>query len=429
MRKSIFTAMLAIAAFMANAQSVEDVTKQLEKKNNDKAKELIDKLTADPNSKNADAWYVKAQVYNALAIDEKFKASVPDAYEQSFEAFKKAYDIDPNNKRLLLDLYKTGFIAYEGIANKAAAAYQANNLAVAFDTYKKALDNGSYLSSKNLSYSGYSVPKLDTGMVFMAGYTAMKLNKNEDAIVYFTRLANAKVGKEADYVIPYQFLAFQYKEKKDEANFKKYVELGRQVYPKDPYFVTIQLDWARLNNNYPELFSAYEQLIAQQPDTLNNYLAYASEMFDYLFIKNPDKRPADFDALAAKIETNLKKTIAGNYELMNSNLILAQLYYNQGLDFATEADKIRSTKPDDIKKKADFKAKAIVKYDIAIPYAEKVAALMEAKQASLATEQKALRASEKATMKNMYIMLGEMYTIKGNKAKADEYDKKYTAVK
>jgi len=423
MRKPIFiTALLAITTFFAGAQTVDDALKQLGK-SNDKAKEAIDKLTADPNSKNAEAWYAKAQVYNALATDDKFKASVPDAYEQAFEAFKKAYDIDPNNKRMLLDLYKTGFVSYEGVANRAAAAYQANNMAAAFATYKKTLEYGDYLKSKNLTYSGFSVPKLDTGMVFMAGYTAMKLDKAEDATIYFTRIAEAKIGKEPDYIIPYQFLSFQYKSKKDEANFKKFVDLGRQVYPKDPYFITIKLDWARENNNYPELFNAYEELIALEPDSLTNNLSYASEMFDYLFIKNTDKKPADFDAVAAKIEAQIKKTIGKDYDPLSSNLILGQLYYNEGLDYVTQADKIKSTKPDDVKKKADLKTKATARYDLAIPYTEKVASILE--QKGMTT----LNSKEKHTLKNMYIMLGDMYTIKGDKVKTAEYDKKYSSMK
>jgi len=422
MRKSIFTITLAIATFITHAQSVEDVRKALDKKDNGKAKEIIDKITADPNSKNVEAWYLKTQVYNALAVDDKFKATIPDAYEQAFDAFKKAVDIDPNNKMILLDLYKSGFIAYEGVANKAAGAYQANNMAAAFDTYKKAIEYGAYLNAKNLSFGGFSVPKLDTGMVFMAGYTAMKLDKKDDATIYFTRMANAKINTEADYIIPYQFLAFQYKAKKDDENFKKYAALGRQLYPKDPYFVTIKLDWARDNNNFPELFNSYEELIVLQPDTLNNYLSYASEMFTYLY-KNTDTKPTDFEAIAGKIDSNLTRTISRGYEVQNSNLIMAQLYYNQGLDFATEADKLKtSTKPDDVKKKNDFKAKAIAKYDGAIPYAEKVAAAIEAKQATM-------RPADKGTLKNMYIILAEMYTLKANKPKADEYDKKYAALK
>src|SRR5678810_959437 len=63
------------------------------------------------------------KVNNALATDDKYKASIPDAYDQAFDAFKKAYDADPNNKRMMLDLYKTGFVAYEGVANRACLLY------------------------------------------------------------------------------------------------------------------------------------------------------------------------------------------------------------------------------------------------------------------------------------------------------------------
>jgi len=423
MRKTITAALFMLAGFVAGAQPVDDALKQLGK-SNDKAKEAIDKITADPaNAKNADAWYAKAQIYNALATDDKYKTSLPDAYDQAFDAFKKAYDADPNNKRMMLDLYKTGFVAYEGVANRAAGAYQANNMNAAFEGYKKTIEDGNYLKSKNLSYSGYKVPELDTGMVFMAGYSAMKLEKTDDALKYFAQIADAKIGKEADYVIPYQFLSYQYKTRKDEANFKKYAELGREVYPKDPYFVTIKIDWARENNNYPELFNGYEELIALQPDSLNNSLSYASEMFDYLFIKNPDKKPADYDATAAKIETQINKTLAKDYEPLSSNLIIGQLYYNQGLDQATEADKLKGTKPEDTKKKTDLKAKSAAKYNQSIPHIEKVTSLLEQKGVT------SLNGKEKSTLRNMYIMLGDMYNGTGNKAKAAEYDKKYSSLK
>jgi tetratricopeptide (TPR) repeat protein len=422
MQKLFLTIAVLFAAILVEAQTPQDAQKALEGKKLDKAKEIVDKLTADPSQKSAYAWLVKAQVYNALAIDDKFKTMVPDAYEQAFEAYKKAYEIDPNDNSIKLDFFKAPFVSYEGEANKAAQAYQANNMAGAFEAYKKTIEYGSWLNEKHLSFNNFSVPKVDTSMVFMAGFTAMKQDKSDDAASYFSRLADAKIGKEADYVIPYQYLASYYKTKKDEANFNKYADLGRQIYPNDPYFITIRIDQARENNNYPELFSAYEQLIALQPDSLNNSLSYASEMFDYLYIKNADKKPADYDAIAAKIEANIQKTLAKDYEPMSSNLIAAQLYYNQGLDQANEAEKIKSTKPDDVKKKNELKAKAIAKYDQALPYTEKVTTLLEQKGA-------AANGREKHTLKNMYIMLGDMYTAKGNKAKAEEYDKKYSAMK
>src|SRR5215471_3457798 len=302
MQKLFVTIAVLFAAILLKAQTPQDAQKALEGKKLDKAKEIVDKLTADPNQKSAYAWLAKAQVYNALAIDDKFKTAVPDAYEQAFQAYKKAYEIDPNDNSIKLDFFKSPFVSYEGEANKAAQAYQANNMPAAFDAYKKTIEYGSWLNEKHLSFNNFSVPKVDTSMVFMAGFTAMKQDKSDEAATYFSRLADAKIGKEPDYVIPYQYLASYYRTKKDDANFNKYVELGRQIYPKDPYFVTIKIDQAREANNYPELFGAYEQLIALQPDSLNNSLSYASEMFDYLYIKNADKKPADYDAVASKIE-------------------------------------------------------------------------------------------------------------------------------
>ena len=422
MQRLFFTIAVILAALIGKAQSPSDAQKALDAKKPDKAKDIVDKLTADPNQKSASAWLVKAQVYNALAVDDKYKTVVPDAYEQAFEAYKKAYEIDPNDNFIKLDFFKSPFVSYEGEANKAAQAYQANNMPGAFEAYKKTIEYGTWLNEKHLSFNNFSVPAVDTSMVFMAGFTAMKQEKNDDAAKYFGRLADAKIGKEPDYVIPYQFMASYYRTKKDEANFKKYVDLGRQIYPNDAYFVTIKIDEARATDNYPELFDAYEELIAMQPDSLSNVLSYASEMFDYLYVKNGDKKPADYDAIAAKIETNVKKTLAKDYEPLSSNLIIAQLYYNQGQETATEADKIKSTKPDDVKKKNDLKANTIAKYDQALPYTEKVASTLEEKGATANTR-------EKHILKNMYIMLGDMYTAKGNKAKADEYDKKWAAMK
>jgi hypothetical protein len=93
------------------------------------------------------------------------------------------------------------------------------------------------------------------------------------------------------------------------------------------------------------------------------------------------------------------------------------------LDHVTESDKIKSTKPEDTKRKTDLKAKAVARYDQAVPYTEKVASILEQKGVTT------LNSKEKHTLKNMYIMLGDMYTLKGDKVKAADYDKKYTALK
>jgi len=115
--------------------------------------------------------------------------------------------------------------------------------------------------------------------------------------------------------------------------------------------------------------------------------------------------------------------LSKDYEPLSSNLIICQLYYNQGLDKIAEADKIKGAKPEDVKKKADLKAKGVVEYDLAIPYTQKVVSILEQKDIASMT------GKEKHTLKNMYLMLDDMYTAKGDKVKAAEYDKKYSAIK
>jgi tetratricopeptide (TPR) repeat protein len=420
MQKLVFSIALAFFAFVANAQSAEDVAKMLDKKKFKEAKEGIDKLTA--NSNDAYAWLLKAQVYNAISTDEALKASVPDACETSFEAYKKAYDANPNLNQIKLDFYQTAYRAYDCVGSKAAMAFQSSKYPEALDTYKKLLSYGNYLNSKNLTNNGYP-PKFDTAVIFYVGYIAMKLDKEEDAVTYFSKIANAKIGKDADYIIPYQFLAYTFKEKKDEENFKKYANLGSQLYPTSPYFAALKIDWGRDNNNYQEIFAGYDELIPLQPDSMKHYLIYANDIFEYAFVKNPDKRPDDFEKLAPKVDSLLKITLAHGYDSLNSYMLLTGLYYNQGLDLASAADKIKtSTKPDDVKKRKDLMTKAIAYYDKAIPYAEHAVKLMEV------LPQSGMKSSEKQRLKNLYGWLSDMYRAKGNKPKTDEFDKKWDAV-
>jgi len=438
MQKLVFTIALAFFAFVANSQSAEDVAKMLDKKKFKEAKEGIDKLTA--NSNDAYAWLLKAQVYNAISTDEALKASVPDACETAFEAYRKAYDANPNLNQIKLDFYQTAYRAYDCVGSKAALAFQSSKYPEALDTYKKLLGYGNYLNSKNLTNNGYP-PKFDTAVIFYVGYIAMKLDKEDDAVTYFSKIANAKIGKDADYIIPYQYLAYYFKEKKDEESFRKYINIGKQLYPDAPYFYGLlvdwnrdkieevlkskkTIDWVKDNNYYPEIFESYEQIIKLQPDSVRNYLVYANDMFEYLFVKNQDKLTdsvPNHDLLISRIDQNAHLSIKG--DSLNSYMILTGLYYNLGLEQSSSADRIKtSTKPDDIKKRKDLIAKAVVFYDKAIPYAEQAVKLLEE------TPIQTMKNSEKQRLKNLYGWLSDMYRSKGNKAKTDEYDKKWDAV-
>src|SRR6185312_10202502 len=94
--KRIFLS-LALAGLFSGlfAQSVDKAKEYLKAKKLPEAKTEIDNaLTVEKNQKNAEAWYTKVKVYNAIAADPQLKTTLPDAYVQSLEALKKYAELD-----------------------------------------------------------------------------------------------------------------------------------------------------------------------------------------------------------------------------------------------------------------------------------------------------------------------------------------------
>lgn len=420
MRKIIVSTLFVAIGLVLAAQIPEDAFRQLERKRYDKAKEIIDKLTADPKTANGDAWYVRSQVYEAIAADSTALKLYPNANDESFAAFKKTVEIDPKNKFMLLNQYKTGFLAYQHFANAGAIAFNQDNLEKALENYKKALEVSSFLHKNDLSFMGLSMPAIDTSLIFMAGYCAFRLKKNDETASLFKILVDSNITNQADYVIAYQFMSHYYKEKDDAENFKKYTAIGRAAYPKDRFFITIQMDYARSKENQTELFKGYDDLLMLEPDSLNIHYFYASEAFNYVF-KDDDKLPENSEAFITNIISSLKKCIDNKYETFGANYLLGQVYFNHAVFILTEAEKFKGPKPEDVKARADIRAKASARFAEAIPYFEFAATDLE--------NRGTLKITEKSLLRNAYGMLEDCYNQKGDKVKAGEYNKKYANLK
>ena len=135
------------------AQAPTEALKLIEKKKFDKAKEMIDKLTADPKTATGDAWYIRSQVYDFISNDSVASKQFPEAVEESYAAFQKTFQVEPKNKFMLLDQYKTGFLAYQNYANKGAKFFNQNDFLNAMVNYKKAIEVGAFLNKNDLSFT------------------------------------------------------------------------------------------------------------------------------------------------------------------------------------------------------------------------------------------------------------------------------------
>ena len=86
------------------------------------------------------------------------------------------------------------------------------------------------------------------------------------------------------------------------------------------------------------------------------------------------------------------KTLEKKPDFANANMVLGQIYYNQGVEINNENKNIRPAggvklTPDQLKKKDELRAQTAQKFDQALPYLTKVDELLDA-QAKLKMEDK-----------------------------------------
>ena len=92
-----------------------------------------------------------------------------------------------------------------------------------------------------MSEKGFTNQKLDTLNTLYAGIAAEKANKPDEAAVYYSSIVANKAKGEGFNEI-YKWVANYYQTKGDEANAAKYLALGKEVYPNDPFWPEFELE-------------------------------------------------------------------------------------------------------------------------------------------------------------------------------------------
>ncbi|MDP4132268.1 MAG: hypothetical protein Q8939_19085, partial [Bacteroidota bacterium] len=214
------------------AQSIDKAKEYLKANKLPEAKAEIDKvLTIEKNQKNAEAWYTKVKVYNAIAVNDQLKATVPDAFIQSFEALKKYTELDDKKLILLtLDQYKPINEIYQGLFQAGAAAYNDKKYPEAFDDFTSAITAIKFMNQK-----GWIKQNMDTTSTLYAGISAEKAGKRDDAALYYKQIADSGITKISgnDMSEIYKWLADYYNRKGDRANTDKYVAIGKAKYTNE----------------------------------------------------------------------------------------------------------------------------------------------------------------------------------------------------
>jgi hypothetical protein len=420
MRRLFLTGILAIAGISLFAQSVDKAKDLLKTNKLADAKTQIDGALADAkNQKSGEAWYYKLKIYNAIAASDQLKSQFPDARDQAFDALKKYTEVD--DKKLLLlqmDGYKPVNEIYQGYFQVGAANYNGGKYDSALHNFSGALQTSGFMNAK-----GWTTLKIDTTSTLYAGISAEKAGKRDTAAVYYGRLAEAKIGNinGSNMVEIYKWLVDYYNQKKDEANTKKFLALAKEQYPDDLFWSSTELDNLREKGNKDSLFAKYDEITTHFTKNHLFFFNYGLELYQYASDTSSGHRPANYDALIAKAQDNLKKCLDLQPDYPQAALVMGQISYNAGVDLQGEVKKIPGKGPDDIKKRADLRIAASKKFDEAVPYFEKV-------DQDLGTKGK-LKMDEKSTLKDAYDLLITIYEQRSTtKDKADAYTNKFNSV-
>ncbi len=415
MRRILFTFLAAVGLMTVNAQNLNKIKDALAAKKIIEAKGMVETLLASPkNQKNPEILYLKGKVLSAIAADATERKAMPEARLQALDAFKKSLEADKNQATLFLtvDNYQPVFSLYASGFEEGAGYYNEEKYNDALTTFKTTGVIGDYIFSQ-----GWGLYQLDTTLIYYMGLASINAKKEDEAISYFAKLADANVGGNSEMSTPYRYLAKHYYDKKDDANINKYINAGLKLFPKDDYLPLLAMDYARDKGDAAGILTKFEELLAINPESFDLTFEYAGELFSETHVAESSKRPADYKEKCKKIEDLYNKALTLKPESYETMLSLGKHFYNQLLFIEEDIYKVRGTKPEDVKKKAELQAymdEIIVK---TIPPLEKVFTHFDAMGK--------LKVGERSNFKSACTLLNYCYDKKKDKAKADFYQKKY----
>lgn len=411
MRKLLLSLLLVTSFTGLFAQKLDDVQEKFSKGKFDEAKEKIDKFLAEPkNQSNANAWYWKGKVYTELARQDSTGTLTYDAAREGFEAFKKYQQMDSKNVLMTLEQNVGLFQLYDLHYNRGIKAYNDKDYVKAYEKMKAAMDLEEYIAKKGFSYNNFTFPALDTQLINLTASAAFLAKKEDEAIPYFERLADAKI-KDKEYREVYAVLAEYYLKKKDP-KADKYLALGKELFPDKDYWIS--LEFGDPGTDTVKRFARYEEMMQKYPDNYALAMDYSIELFNYTYAN--DKKPADYAARQEKLRNALTRALSAKSTPI-ANFVMSQHIYNEIYDLE---DQQRATKSTDTKKKAELKGKLDQKYEELYKYA--LAAY------DLYTAEHSMKAQDKANLRKVIDELIDYHSRKNQQDKVAVYKEKLKAL-
>ena len=435
---TIASNVLFITAIFAQSKELKEVEKNYLLGKIEPAKEIIDKLAANPaNANNAEVWIWKSTLDAEISNNDALKAKCADCITSSFDAFKMYENLDKSLTiaSQLPFKWKSLGIMYDKYYSVGRDFYQVKNYTAAFENFDKAAYFSNIIMKKDIRANKGA---LDTLPILMSAYAAQNAQKVNEALHYYSIAADFKFGGETDLDM-YKYLIYNYSELKDKANFEKYYAIAQEKYPKEN-FEDYRFDFIAKNFSIDEKLAFYDAEDAKGTLSATAYMSLGDMLVNLRKEEKEvvEKDPSKKMALQTKGREAFKKAYQkGNDVLASFNV--GVLYYNeynqldeQRSENVKKMQEINSTKTveKDPKKKAAADAKAKEQIDplkkANVELESKILPAIDngiewLEKAYTALKDKAEKTkTEKTSFKNAVKFLGLFYELKRDKVKGKD---------
>lgn len=412
MRKLILSAFFLAAGTALFAQNFDDVQEKIKKGKFDEAREKLDKMSGDAKAQNSsEYWYYKAKVYDNLAKakhDSVLLAGSLDAIKKYFDLELKGKEEAKRGLLSVFDNHQTAFDIYSSYFQNGVNNFKSENWSNAYYNFAKTLDAFDVLVKNKLTTATF-----DTTATLYAGYSAQNAKQPDEAAKYYAILADKKIA-DTSYIGLYEYLISYYQQKNDAANADKYLTEAKAIFPNRPNWLSYEL--RNMDKDKSKKLAKLEEMTQQNKNNFDLWNEYAFELFNYTY--GSDK-PADYAKRQDELTTALQTLISIDPSSAYANYVMSQHVSNQIYDLQQQYAAIKSTKPEDVKKKQQLNKEIDAKYETLFKYANASAQLYE--------KMPTMKQVEKINYKRMLTEVANYYRMKKQLDKAKIYEDKAKA--
>lgn len=358
------------------------------------AKAAIDEAALNDKSKDEPKMYLyRGEIYLAYfgvrlsnLVSKSILAGVKDAAKAKAEAYTNidtnAICIAANSFIKVIQLAPSDYYAQEArqpenlsgtclihLENKALREYYAQRYSTSLALYKKVLLIYNVLNRTDSTYKQNMA---------MAATSAESAGNTASALAYYQQLISLNYGGAA----PYRSLATMFLKQNDSAKAWEYIEKGRTQYPSDLNLIITETNFYILKHDYEKAESNLGvtiKKIEESPDRDKNKSLLASLYSNlggiYDRKANPKDaqgndlpKPADYDSLFVKADSNYSKALGINPNDFDILFARGALYFNRAVPITKQANDLPLNATDKYNKLMD---QAKVYFLKAQPYFER----------------------------------------------------------